>query len=150
MHRTNIKLLLLTATSLSSCTNTGFIGHRVGYDINAEIKPDLSAPVAFNMGFESHSAVAVPPERSLLPTQLTFTNNVPEGDVLSTISRLSVERLTGSTGAEHDFVTASGDAAENVTKGSSLAGGVKAAAATGTPTDAATQIATTGDSIEEQ
>lgn len=144
---------LLGTMAFSSCGNTAFIGHRVGYDINAEVKSDLSSPVSMNVGFESHSGVAVPPERSLLPNQLTKSTNIPQGDVLPTISRLSIERLTVATGAnttgtEFDFVTvtASGNAAINATKPASMAASAQESPST-PAVDAATEIATSRSSI---
>ncbi len=140
-----------SALMMCSCANTGFIGHRVAYDVNAEIKSDLSAPVAMNVGFESHSAVAVPPQKSLNLGELISTGKIAGGEVLPTISRLSIQRQTGLTGIEFDYVTitATGDAAENATsnKSKSMAADAQKASATKTP-DAATNIATSSDSIE--
>jgi len=107
---------------LASCANTGFIGHRLGYDVNAELKPDMSAPVAFNAGFESHTSVAMPPRKSLSMNDLRNSLKLPKGEVLSSVNRLEIQRIqpsagTNDTGVELDFVTvtATGAAADAAT-----------------------------------
>lgn len=133
---------------LASCSNTAFIGHRDAYDINAELKPDLSAPVSMNVGFESHSAVAVPPQQSLLGGQLWQTDQIAKGDVLPTITRLSIERIAGNTGTEFDYVTvtASGDAAIKTTATQKMASSVESDRSS-PAVEAVTDIATDPKSI---
>jgi hypothetical protein len=148
--------LLISAIALhlllgTSCGNTGFIGHRMAYDINAEVKSDLSSPVSMNVGFESHSGVAVPPRESLTNNQLPGTTNIAKGDVMATVSRLSIERLEGGTyGTEFDYVTATatGQAAINATKPETKESIAASVASPKTQaTDALTQIATSTKSI---
>jgi hypothetical protein len=138
-------LALIPILLLASCANTAFIGHRTGYDINTEVKPDLSSPVSMNAGFESHSGVAAPPEKSLPPKYLRRTENLPNGQVLPTISRLSIERnIAGATGAEVEYVTltATGQAAVNTTDPRKMASISEDAAQNETNPSLLTQIAT--------
>jgi hypothetical protein len=146
---TSIALAILSL-GLASCLNTGFVGHRYAYDINAEFKSDMSAPVAMNAGFESHSAAAVPPEHSLSVKRLRNSEEIATGEVLSTISRLSIERTSSNPGMEFDCVTvaATGDAADNATKNKAASMAAKAQEDPSTPgIDVATQIATSPSSI---
>ena len=150
MNIVNYSCILSSCIFVTSCSNTGFIGHRVGYDINSEIKSDLSAPIAMNVGFESHSGAAIPPEKSLSLGELGKTGSIAEGEILPTISRLSIQKNTGTTGTEHDYVTvtATGDAAVFATRNNNknMVEDVKNANSSKV-SDVATKIATDPESI---
>jgi hypothetical protein len=91
---------LLTAISaaclLSGCANSLFVGHKHGIDLETEVKSDMSAPISFNFGYQSHSAIAVPPRKSLSPSDLPKTSQLAEGELLSTYSVFKLQRNVGS------------------------------------------------------
>lgn len=103
------------ALLLSACANTTFIGHKHAVNFETELKPDMSAPLNMNFGYLSHSAVVVPPKKPLPFAKLPGSNNVHEGDLLSTWSVFKIER-TPNQFADFTIRTgvASGDAASHL------------------------------------
>jgi hypothetical protein len=53
-------------------------------------KNDASDPAKFNFGYESHTAVVVPPKKPLHSNEQWSQDSVPEGDLLSTLSTFSM------------------------------------------------------------
>lgn len=110
---------------LCNCSNTTIIAHKNAIDINAEFAADLSKPVAFNAGYESHAAVAVPPKNSQPFSTLIDQMVLPKGDVLSTITAVKVERIPSKDMVDKtvalDFIAAAatGEAADAATRLSS-------------------------------
>jgi hypothetical protein len=76
--------------TLCNCQNTLFIGEQHAFDLDVEAKNDASDPAKFNFGYESHTAVVVPPKKPLHSNQQSNPDNVPEGDLLSTLSSFSM------------------------------------------------------------
>ena len=96
------------------------IGHERGYDLNAQLKADMTAPVSMNAGFESRTAVAVPPRKSMMLSELFSRLMMAEGDALSTISRIDVTRVhqddRAFDGINYLSVLATGKAATQATR----------------------------------
>lgn len=111
----------------TSCTNTLFVGHDHAYDANLSLSADLTKVISLNAGFEGRSFSAVPPANPIMPDKLPDPTALPQGELLSTLSALKVQRvriqgqsiLPGADAAALDFVasTATGDAAEAVANG---------------------------------
>lgn len=128
-----LPLFSLPVLALTSCANITFIGHDRAYDINAQLKPDLTAPLAMNAGFESKSILAVPPREPQPLGGLMNRFSLPKGDVLSTISKLDVTRIAADstdpkkiTGINYASVIATGQAAVAATSASPSTKGVPA------------------------
>jgi hypothetical protein len=97
------------ACLFSACSNTTIVMHKNAMDINAEFTADLASPVGFNAGYESRASVAVPPKNSQPLSSLFDQFVLPQGDVLSTVSAVKVERpkVDGALGGVAlDFVSA--------------------------------------------
>jgi len=96
-----MKILLLSALPclLAGCSNTTVLAHKTAVDINAEFSSDLARPLSANIGYESHATVAVPPRKSQRWKTLFNQADLPEGDVLSTISTVKVERVPAALNA---------------------------------------------------
>jgi hypothetical protein len=112
---------LFVVTLITSCANVTMIGHERGYDLNAQIKADMTSPVSINAGFESRTALAVPPKNALGLSDIFSRFMMAEGDVLSTISRLDVTRVNRGDGKTFDgidyiSVLATGRAANQATR----------------------------------
>ena len=112
--------LVLAIGLVSACSNTTIVMHRNALDINAEFTADLASPVSFNAGYESRTSVAVPPKNSQPLTSLFNQFVLPEGDVLSTVSAVKVERpkvdvALGGVALDFVSVAATGEAASIVT-----------------------------------
>lgn len=109
---------ILAAGLLASCANVTFIGHERAYDLNLAVKADLTSPVATNLGFESKSGLAVPPQQASLFGDLFARNGAHKGDVIATVSRLSATRIQnngGPDGVDYMSLIATGPAAEVAT-----------------------------------
>lgn len=119
-------LSLIPLLCISSCANVTIIGHERGYDLNAQLKADMTAPVSMNAGFESRTAVAVPPRKSMMLSELRSRLLMAEGDALSTISRIDVTRVhqddKAFDGINYLSVLATGKAATQATRVSSTTG----------------------------
>lgn len=106
---------------VSACSNTTIVMHKNALDINAEFTADLASPVGFNAGYESRTSVAVPPKNSQPLSSLFDQFVLPQGDVLSTVSAVKVERPKNvegvPAGVALDFVStaATGKAATALT-----------------------------------
>ena len=116
-------LLALSILGAASCANTTMVMHKNALDINAEYSSDLTKPVSFNAGYESRAFVAVPPRNSQPLQTLVDQQVVPEGDVLSTVTALKVERVivrdakaTDSVAFDYIAAAATGKAADAATK----------------------------------
>lgn len=116
-------LLSLSILGVVSCANTTLVMHKSALDINAEYSSDLTKPVSFNAGYESRAIVAVPPRDSQPLKTLVDQEVVPEGDVLSTVTAVKVERVIvrdakASDSVAFDFIAAAatGKAADEATK----------------------------------
>ena len=113
-------LSLMPLLFISSCANVTIIGHERGYDLNAQLKADMTAPVSMNAGFESRTAVAVPPRKSMMFSDLFSRLMMAEGDALSTISRIDVTRVhqddKAFDGINYLSVLATGKAATQATR----------------------------------
>jgi hypothetical protein len=121
-------VLVFALGLLPACTNTTIVMHKTALDVNAEFTADLSKPVAFNAGYESKASVAVPPRNSQDPNSLRNWRILPEGDVLSTVSAVKVERIPSDDavdGVAFDFVSvaATGKAADSATETAIQSGG---------------------------
>jgi hypothetical protein len=142
---------------LSSCTNTLFVGHDHAYDANLSLSADLTKVLSLNAGFEGRSFCAVPPANPVMPDKLINPTELPEGDLLSTLSALKVQRVTvggqtnliGANAAALDFVasTATGDAAEAVANGVKANPAASKTPANATPASAADSITHDAKSI---
>ena len=113
----SIILVSICACCLPCCTNTIFLGHDRAYDLNVGLGADITKVVALNAGIENRSFVAVPPQESLTPKNLTNPKLMGKGDALSTLSSMKVSRVGGNA-SEIDYIsaTATGDAADAVGK----------------------------------
>jgi hypothetical protein len=96
MRFTCLLTVISAACLLPGCANSLFVGHKHGVDLETEVKSDLSAPISFNLGYQSHSAIAVPPRKSLPFVDLAKTSRIAEGDLLSTYSVFKLQRDVGS------------------------------------------------------
>src|SRR5215472_4349331 len=81
---------LIGLLTLCNCQNTLFIGQQQAFDLAVEAKNDASDPAKFNFGYESHTAVVVPPKEPLSTAQEPSLRNVPKGDLLSTLTSFSI------------------------------------------------------------
>lgn len=105
---------IMAVSLLSSCANVTFIGHERAYDLNVALKADLTSPVSTNLGFESKTGLAVPPQNAMFLSDLVNRLKVHDGDVLPTVSRLSAKRVNnqgGFDGVDYVSVIATGNAA---------------------------------------
>lgn len=84
---------------LAACENTTLIGHTHSVNVAVEVKADVSQPVNINFGYASHSVVVVPPRNPLTLGQSADVNNVPGGDLLSTLSYFKIGQTQQSTTA---------------------------------------------------
>ena len=142
----------------SSCTNTLFVGHDHAYDANLSLSADLTKVLSLNAGFEGRSFCAVPPANPVMPNNLMNPKELPEGDLLSTLSALKVQRVTikgqsmipGADAAALDFVasTATGDAADAVAKSVKANPAAAKSADAATPAGGADKITHKAESIE--
>ncbi|MGB6221376.1 hypothetical protein [Haloferula sp.] len=116
---------LTLVVAVPSCTNTAFIGHDRAYDANLTMAADLTSVLSLNAGYEGRSYVAVPPENALHWKKLVNPSDVAEGEALSTLSAVKVQRVAvddklsvGDKAIAVDSVacSATGDAADAVGK----------------------------------
>ena len=120
---------LALVSSLASCTHITMLGHTSAYDINAEFSGDPISPLNLNAGFEGRSFAAVPPRKAVKWWENLNPEKLPEGDVMSSILELKIEKVTSSgyaSGVPFDYVTsgATGLAAD-AAAGSSPTGNLK-------------------------
>jgi hypothetical protein len=115
---------------LSSCQNTLYIGEQHAFDLDVEAKNDASEPAKFNFGYESHTAVVVPPKKPLHSNELSNQDNVPEGDLLSAFSNFSMlrEPTTGADALKNDVTIRTGVATGRAAK--AIADQIKGTAST--------------------
>lgn len=108
MKRTFIAIVALACPGLISCTHITTLGHKTGYDVNAEFSGDPIAPVSLNAGFEGRTFAAVPP-REAIPWNLNFLpQSLPKGDVMSTLLELRIEKVDSNdygSATAFDYVT---------------------------------------------
>lgn len=107
--KTYIKFAVALACSgFISCTHITMLGHKTGYDVNAEFSGDPIAPVSLNAGFEGRTFAAVPP-REAIPWNLNFLpKELPKGDVMSSLLELRIEKvrtLESGKAVPFDYVT---------------------------------------------
>jgi hypothetical protein len=101
-------LPVITSTLFGACANTTFIGHKHAFNLETELKPDMSEPVNINFGYASHSVVVVPPRQPLPTNQLADPAKVPRGDLLSTWSYFKIERTQNAKNALPQFTVRTG------------------------------------------
>jgi hypothetical protein len=89
--------LFCSSLILAACENTTLIGHTHAINLAVEVKADASEPVIINFVYSSHSIVVVPPRVPLSTAQRADINEVPEGDLLSTLSYFKIEQTQQST-----------------------------------------------------
>ena len=91
-----------------SCTHITMLGHKTGYDVNAEFSGDPVAPASLNAGFEGRTFAAVPP-RKALPWNLNFlVDKLPEKDVMSSLLELKITKVNSSKSRDDiafDYIT---------------------------------------------
>ena len=97
-HRA-LLLALLAMPIFAGCQNTMFIGEQHAVDLTVEAKSDASEPAKFNFGYESHSAVVVPPKQPIPLHKLAWPKSVAKGDLLSSFSTFQIKNTAAETGS---------------------------------------------------